>query len=705
MAVQTRHAVVFLCLFDGLHIPPIRRLARKPKTICFEPVIDFDPALFAPRSMDVLYKAYENHLNCSCSTLVDPIIPDVNNHLKVFESRSSNERLILHYFGQGTLQPSVNGLYFYPKGYTSYKYIKMSSLLGPGNLPVLLIVDCDNAGILENTIQIENAQHPNRDTIVFLSCSMNEKLPKSSDMPLDILSSSILFPTEIAIKMYQQHPSFSKTFKDVSVPLLKPFLLAIIDTICFSSFSTEDYNKFILTDPTVSNITKGFILACRLLSFFSVHPISIPALPSTANHEMWRYWDLALDQAQTNPANIFPFVFSQFEVLFSNFPSLDYLPLIFYFLQQKEFKTRSLNLLLYFVDSHPNSYPLYLSSQQNFQEPNMTFNPPNNCKTETEEEETLQREKEIEFGDLSRYLLIEWLLTTEEPETNHYLILAKLFSCGQIDPSILDDLKELYNRTSYEAKSAYLLALCCAVDGITSSLPTHLISFVIDYLKITLQIPSNRISPFAPTLFGLVIQKTPAYIPNSENTELFLKCFQTINDDTDIDLKASVVFALGNTRDPRAIEPLSRCLLDPCPLVVTEALFALSLAIRFDTRKVTLEGRVIDQLQNNLLKTKNNQNSEVRDVFSQLFSYFDTFFKKFGRNFGENSNNQEVNNNVVKPNNAPAMNMFNFKRVGSHSPAIKAVPTSRLPTILRESVHDYGLAIRFKERCIFSSSI
>jgi hypothetical protein len=66
------------------------------------------------------------------------------------------------------------------------------------------------------------------------------------------------------------------------------------------------------------------------------------------------------------------------------------------------------------------------------------------------------------------------------------------------------------------------------------------------------------------------------------------------------DVRAAAVFALGYARDSRAIEPLIDAIGDPSDLVRSEAVVALSLAIRCDLTTAKLTEGVAQRLRTKL---------------------------------------------------------------------------------------------------------
>ena len=60
VTIKTKYSISFLCLFDGLRTPSIRRLVRKPNMLCDKPLLTFDPSFYAPSSKSAMKEIYRN---------------------------------------------------------------------------------------------------------------------------------------------------------------------------------------------------------------------------------------------------------------------------------------------------------------------------------------------------------------------------------------------------------------------------------------------------------------------------------------------------------------------------------------------------------------------------------------------------------------------------------------------------------------------
>ncbi len=77
-------------------------------------------------------------------------------------------------------------------------------------------------------------------------------------------------------------------------------LTAITDTIAWSSFQLEPFQKLFRQDMLIAALFRNFLLAERVMWENGCRVVSQPALPSVTNHPLWDYWDYTLDIVLTN---------------------------------------------------------------------------------------------------------------------------------------------------------------------------------------------------------------------------------------------------------------------------------------------------------------------------------------------------------------------------------------------------------------------
>lgn len=347
---RTKLALAFLCLFDGLRTPSIRRLVRKPRTIAMKPLLTFDPSFYAPSSKNALQNIYLKTINCPCEIAVDPSVQIVLNLLRKHATSVSSQRVILHYYGHGCHPPLADGcLFFFTDDRAKYKPIKIQNIVNACTCPLCIILDCPFAGILLQHINIR----PN--IFAFLASSSSEPLPLSTDVPMDIFSSCLLSPFETALFWRNRQsttingectepPEESRTF-------LNQLFMSILDSIVFDTQSRSTVEAY-ARDPSINQLMRGFVLAQRVMLSFNLHPIALPELKPMAQHQLWEFWEVALDFSITlSLEEGMKMIFELFVSSFKKFPNNGYIPLFSFFVQIPQFNKEAFTVLLDYLDS------------------------------------------------------------------------------------------------------------------------------------------------------------------------------------------------------------------------------------------------------------------------------------------------------------------------------------------------------------------
>ncbi|RLN93469.1 hypothetical protein BBJ28_00003372 [Nothophytophthora sp. Chile5] len=70
---------------------------------------------------------------------------------------------------------------------------------------------------------------------------------------------------------------------------------AITDTIAWNMLPRELFQKLFRQDLLVASLFRNFLLAERIMKSEGCSPCSLPALPPTNHHSLWRSWDLAAE--------------------------------------------------------------------------------------------------------------------------------------------------------------------------------------------------------------------------------------------------------------------------------------------------------------------------------------------------------------------------------------------------------------------------
>ena len=552
ICTKTRISLCFLCLFDGLRTPTIRRLSRKPRTICNKPLLSFDPRVFAPSSISALADVYQEALNIPCQMLVDPPFDQVQQ--MVFnEVKAGKDRVVLHYYGQGCIQPSDGILYFFTADRKRYKPVQLDKLISSKTAPICMIVDCQGAGILMPYFQKRG------DSIAFFSCAPNEQLPISTDAPADLFSSCLLSPFETAIWWHIRRHSCVFEIPDsnscLSNTFIKQFFYALLETIAFDTQPLSLFETF-SKDPSMLALARGFILAQRIMESFNLHPMSIPELQSSSTNDLWNFWDTVLDCAiNMSEDESARMVFRLFIESFNRYPSLTLLPLFSYFITVPDFKDEAVQTLLQFIDSHPES---------------------------------------IEIASKSN--IAQTIVDMKNPTENTVLLLAKLLAVGSSSP--FHQQWNFWYKESSKPKElrAGFLAICCAIS-------LNYMSTFTKIYKLCMDRPIEG-APYSAILMGLLVERAGCLMNIRSISSTFLPLVDSENEEDRI----GVAYLLGKSKEKTDLDKFMSLLHDPSKAVRKQTIVSLGIIMQ-STRD--------ESIRNALVEVQNNDTEkDVREIAS-----------------------------------------------------------------------------------------
>lgn len=574
---KTKYALCFLCLFDGLRTPSIRRLVRKARTICQKPLVTFDPSCFAPSSITALQDVYKDTLNCPCEITVDPSIQTVVAQLRRFGTSMPPQRLLIHYYGQGSHIPDDGVVYFFSEDHSRYKPLKISNLLNNVSCPLSMIFECSKAAILLKHLEKHS------DLFAFFSCGADEFLPLSTDAEMDLFSSCLLSPFQTALRWHMQrhnniysHPLMPT---EESLSFLKNFFHSILSAIFYDSQAYSVY-KLYTRDPSVAALARGFVLAQRVMLYFNIHPVALPSLESMDNHPLWSFWDIALDCGITMEVDeCSNMVYKLFVDSFNRYPNRSFFPVFSFFLKTQEFHQKVSSVLLDYIDS-----PVQAKKPINDQKDEIS--------PSTDESPAYQAAlSPIPFTitDLSH------------PSPTSLISLAKMIALSKTSPFDQNSSIKFTASKDPEVLKAGMLSLCCTIG--TSLLVTfnRLTQICIDH--------AVDCAPFSSLLLGSLIERAGGLL----NLPFFGLKFIPLLEDARIDKRAASAYLIGFSRDKNGLEPLSKCLTDPSYIVRFQA--AMSLVELLESNQ--------DQKQIFLPKVKDflENDKEITSEDSEMLSY------------------------------------------------------------------------------------
>jgi hypothetical protein len=402
------------------------------------------------------------------------------------------------------------------------------------------------------------------------------------------------------------------------------FLNVVLEAVAISAFSPADYERFFCADEALAEVTRGFVLATRILAFYNVHTCSHPDLPRTDDSEVWGYWDLFLDTILSGDGELCDartIVFPHLCASFSNFPTYYGVRLLAFFLGDSRCADRSLDLIFHFLETGGDPLPRGLN-----------------------------------------FVVMHAIMHMEKLDPKPFLLLARLVM-GEVDEfSVANIQTDLFGAVP-GTDPPVLKAICAAACvGLRESAvpPTIRDAFM--------QLARERAAdaaPFSALLFGEVAYRSQLMGSNS----LAFDAFAPLVGSKSPDVRAAAAFALGVTRDIRAVPVLGGLLTDASDLVASEAVVALSMALRFDSTRFTLEKGVVDDLRRQIGAIEGRQAKCVRKAFQGHTASFSAFLAK-----------------------------MDGMPVRTQPRMLKDLPTSTLLSRLRKSILRPGLLERFQER-------
>lgn len=556
ICTKTKAAVCLLCLFDGLRTPSIRRLVRKPRLVCGKPLLTFDPSFYAPSSMNALQELYEGSVNCPCDIAVDPGVQTVFSLLQKHSATAPSNRVLVHYYGHGSLPPSSDGsLYFFTEDRQKYKPMKMANFLNACQFPLVAIFDCPSAGILTSYF----ASKP--DTFVFFSCAAGEQLHLSTDAPLDLFSSCLLSPFETALWWHmRRHGCVLANSGDenkINTDFMEPFLDAVLESIAFDAQNPGDFEQF-SKDPSVATLARGFVLSQRIMQSFNIHSSCYPELKGMASHPLWGFWDTAIDCALTmTHKDASKMIFGYFSTTFKAFPTTGVFPLFSFALKHNSFHNEAVDILLNYID-------------------------------------TVEGATKV----AARSNLPRTIIDLDKPSYKSLIILSKIIASESFSPFEQQSKLSFSLSQDSEVIKAGMLTLCCAVS----------VSSVVSFSKLAQLCIEHAVdcAPFSAMLLALVIEKAGRLMNLSSFSPVFLPLLQH----KDSSYRATTTLLLGLSRDKSVVESIATMLQDPEALVRSQAIHSLTQLLK----SISFSGTIKD-----FAKLESDPDQFVREAFTTAY--------------------------------------------------------------------------------------
>jgi len=261
------------------------------------------------------------------SIFVDTSFEKLSKSLASKKSCNTNLRTIFHYVGESLSDADDNSLFF--KNDSSSETVSLTSIFSFLGESCTFIIEKDHAASLKSLILKYYQDRKNSSIVAFFSCQAEQIMPSSPNLPKDLLTSCITTPARIALAWHSRHyfcfkegpliplsPFFSNALAEKSVKSHEE-IQEIFDEIFITmkhivegmALSVLDQKLFIWlfrSDPVLAAQTIGFVLSCRILSFFGINPVSFPSIPSFAAASEWHTLDLRLDAALLQISSVSP---------------------------------------------------------------------------------------------------------------------------------------------------------------------------------------------------------------------------------------------------------------------------------------------------------------------------------------------------------------------------------------------------------------
>lgn len=405
--MKTMDVALVLCLNIGTDPPDVVKASPCARKECW-----VDPfSMPAQKALETIGKTLQSQYErwqarARYRQSLDPTVEETKQLCVSMRRHAKNDRVLFHYNGHGVPRPTPNGeIWVFNKSYTQYIPLLVYDLQSWVGTPSIYVFDCSAAGILLSHFNSNNSAQPGADAspsssageaIVLAACAANEILPMNPELCADVFTSCLTTPITVALRWFISQSELSMSHLDASfidripgkltdrkTPLgeLNWIFTAITDTIAWNVLPKELFQKLFRQDLLVASLFRNFLLAERIMKSAGCSPCSLPSLPSTHHHPLWRSWDLAAEiclnqlykisnphpQAEVSiqPSRFFAEQLTAFEVWLqfgaSTKPPPQQLPMVLQVLLSQVHRLRALVLLKKFLDLGPWAVNLALS--------------------------------------------------------------------------------------------------------------------------------------------------------------------------------------------------------------------------------------------------------------------------------------------------------------------------------------------------------
>lgn len=407
--MKTMDVALVLCLNIGTDPPDVEKSTPCARKECWVDPFSM-PAKKAIETIgNTLQSQYERwQPRARYKQSLDPTVEKIRELCVNRRRLAKHDRVLFHYNGHGVPRPTQNGeVWVFNKSYTQYIPLLVYDLQSWVGTPSIYVLDCSAAGVLLSHFTSPPPTTPSpshgrsaspsaSEAIVLAACAADEILPMNPELCADVFTSCLTTPITVALRWFISQNELSMSHLDASfieripgkltdrkTPLgeLNWIFTAITDTIAWNMLPRELFQKLFRQDLLVASLFRNFLLAERIMKSEGCSPCSLPALPPTNHHALWRSWDLAAEvclnqlyklsnpypnvDMSFQPSRFFAEQLTAFEVWLqfgsSSKPPPQQLPMVLQVLLSQVHRLRALVLLKKFLDLGPWAVNLALS--------------------------------------------------------------------------------------------------------------------------------------------------------------------------------------------------------------------------------------------------------------------------------------------------------------------------------------------------------
>ena len=322
--LKTVSCLLCVCLNIGVD-PPDSMVLLKPvpcaRLECFIDPFRLNPQKSLPLIGKQLQLQYEQiQPRARYKQALDPTADDLKKSLLAMRRSAKDERILFHYNGHGVPRPTAsNELWVFNKSYTQYIPVSSHDITQWIGSPAVYVIDASSAAFL---IPKQHQDQPSLKTDIpserwgtdfyLCACRSNETLPLNPDLPADLFTSCLTSPIETSLlyfllnqkKMLSSEIDYKRyinripgRIQDRKTPLGELYWIftAITDTIAFTTLPLVLFKALFRQDLMVAALFRNFLLAQWILPKYGCNPVSVPAIPASANHDLWTSWEYVLE--------------------------------------------------------------------------------------------------------------------------------------------------------------------------------------------------------------------------------------------------------------------------------------------------------------------------------------------------------------------------------------------------------------------------